>query len=77
MKTKYMMKQNRQLYQLFPESDGSVGYAIPIPGRYSLNDSVKVWDKYNDYYSQGKIPHIKDMIDNHFTYEDIIHKLDL
>ncbi len=77
MKTKYMMKQNRQLYQLFPDSAGNVGYAIPIPGRYSFNDTEKIWNRYSDYHSQNKIDSIENMINNNFSYEDIMDKLDL
>ena len=77
MKTKYMMKQNRRLYQLFPDSAGNIGYAISIPGRYSLNDTEKVWNKYLDYRSQNKIPPIEDMIEMNYNYEKIMKTLDL
>ncbi len=73
----YVIKQNRELYQLFPNDKGNAAYAIRIPQKHSIDNSEKVWNRCMEYYSNGKITSIGDMIEQGMDYEEIIQNLDL
>lgn len=77
MELRYTIKQDRQLYQIFPDKEDNMRYALPIPRQYILNNPKEMYDRYNEYYKKGKIDYIEDMIDNGLTYTEIRKILDL
>lgn len=73
----YCICQDRQLYQLFPDERGHVGFAIPLPSKYSRFNHKRVWDRYIEYRKNGWIASIEQMIEKKLTFEEIVKELDL
>lgn len=77
MELRYTMKQNRQLYQLFPDKQGNMRYAVPIPSRHSIDDPKEMYDRYCEYFDNGWIDYIGNLLDDGITYIEIRESLDL
>lgn len=76
MELRYIMKQNRQLYQLFPDKQGNMRYAVPIPSRYSIDNPKKMYDRYCEYFDNGWIDYIGNLLDDGMSYIEIRENLD-
>ena len=72
----YLIRKERKFFQLFPDKIGSAAWGMAVPAVFISNVGKNVWDRYYDYFINGKIDSISDLLDNGYSFGDILRMLD-
>ena len=72
----YLIRENREFFQLFPNKDGEAAWGVAVPAVFIPNVGKNVWDRYYDYFVGEKIDSISDLLDNGYSFGDILRALD-
>lgn len=72
----YLIRKERKFFQLFPDETGSAAWGVAVPAVFIPNVGKNVWDRYYDYFVNGNIDSISDLLDNGYSFGDILRALD-